>query len=212
MSPIIVFFPAMIFMSFCFACLIGYFMSRKIRVQKLKHRLLIPFAVGIVIFVTGVFCTVKFASDKYKFGVLPKDVPLKLPEGACNVNYRRSWSSSRYLADFCVGENEFLNWMKDMNVLNRTNKFITDDEKDGTYWAEVHSSPYPKYARLGWTKNGSVPPLNVEALSVKKYPEPSIIPIMIKNGYYHDDYDGDSGRTIIYDSDTGRAYCVITTF
>lgn len=172
--------------------------------------------VGVVFFVAGVFYAIENASDKFKFSVLPSEVPMKLPKDASDVDYRWSWGGSRYTADFNISETGFLNWMKEMGLLNRTNRFTTYDNNHGTYWAEVHAPPFPKYLGLGYSDKGSVPPLRIEADDVRKYPNPSVVRVIIKNGYYHDDYNtegfDDSGRTIIFDSDSGRAYCRISRF
>ena len=83
--------------------------------------------VGVVVFAAGVFYAIENASDKFKFSVLPSEVPMKLPKDASDVDYRWSWGGSRYTADFNISETGFLNWMKEMGLLNRTNRFTTYD-------------------------------------------------------------------------------------
>ena len=109
MSPIVILVPQMILASLVLAILIGIRIPKRIpNLQPSILRIFVSLLISITIFSICVYGTIKFASDKYKFGVTPKDVRLKLPQKAYEVDYRWSWVGLREIADFYVSEEEFL--------------------------------------------------------------------------------------------------------
>jgi hypothetical protein len=124
---------------------------------------------------------------------------ISVPETATDVDFRHAFYSSLIdEADFTIDESAFLEWMKQNNW--SPGEFYTD--ADGLHWKGETD-----FAILGY----------VSVTPVAKVTEGRDEDLEVRNGYYFDDYEkgelgDDSGLTVVYDKDGGRAYAWRTTF
>lgn len=122
----------------------------------------------------------------------------KVPLGATDVNFRHEYFSGLIdQADFNVDEKLFHEWSK-QNGWAPTRFSMRDD---GIHWDVAGDSQLPDQV--------FVTPVALENESRSD-------DLDVLNGYYFDDYEkdvfDDSGLTVVYDMDRGRAYIQRTTF
>jgi len=192
------------------------------RMRAAGHSLLaviLPLAIGVGLLALLGYGVLWLYRSRYGFGLSSEaaneaGVTLQIPKGAHDVNYRVGFAGGTFaVIDFQITESDFLLWMQAQGWT--PSRFVLNDEGD-TVWADP-GPPFPDYLGLGRAAGvGSRPPLHVTVIPVKSWRNGTHEEIEVKNGYYFDNYEvdvfDDSGDTVVYNMETGRAYVRRTSF
>ena len=142
------------------------------------------------------FVTLPGATTHAGMGVSPHEandhlMAFQVPEAASDVNYRHERYSGRIdEVSFTMPRKEFLEWMK----------------AKGRKPAEFHIGGDGWSWEVGDEKELPTPPIRVRPVTRKPA---EAADVEIQKGYWFEDYaedNPDSGITIVYDKDSGRAY------
>lgn len=205
--------PAILFTTTTVGIALGLMLRKVLKVK--RHSpvgAVLPVLTGLGFFLLGCAWLRGWLEPDYGFAVTPAEAnrvafirAIGVPEAARDVNYRVSPAFGLLVVlDFQIGENDFLRWMAKKGW---TPHHFVRDQQRGIVWDDPKAT-LPKFA----------PSLSQATVTpVRSYLEGSHEEVEVREGYYFDNYDpkddyDDSGDTVVYDSEKGRAYLERSTY